>query len=393
MPFDRAALLGCAVITGSARRATPRIRRGTTSRYSGAAVSVSTSCRARAWPVPPSCVGVDLDDAKLQMARKFGATHPLRGDAPDLHKALRALTRERAGLDFAFEAVGNAEVARVAFLSITKVRRGDSRRHRSHEGEGLRLPQIAAVTQEKGVRGTTNGSADSWTTGLLLIELYPEEGTDARRTGLTYLHAGRYQRGDGRPSQRARCPRRGRDGLKRALLFCGFGGWAACDPGRCGGGRRLVHADDTAPHAGPVRRSAKHKPFRPRLRPDASPSGGPGKKTGRVVGSRRGSFSRPDPPRSRSCARPARTFRRPSSARCSRCASQQAARASVLGPASVVAQVERGNSIPLVVACTPTMDDPLAVFHGAGARLAAWNIAIDGRTGSAVDGPLPLRSA
>jgi len=116
-------------------------------------------------------IAIDLDDAKLEIARKFGATHVLRGDAPDLHKAIRALTRERAGLDFAFEAVGNAEIARVAFLSIAKggevVLVGIA-----HMKEKVTLSQIAAVTQEKGVRGTTNGSADSWTTVPLLIELY-----------------------------------------------------------------------------------------------------------------------------------------------------------------------------------------------------------------------------
>ena len=52
----------------------------------------------------------------------------------------------------------------------------------------------------------------------------------------------------------------------------------------------------------------------------------------------------------------------------------------VLAAASVVAEREGGPAAALAVACTPTQNESLSVYHGAGARLAAWNIAIDGRT-------------
>ncbi len=172
MPFDRAALLGCAVITGyGAARFAAGVKPGDDVAVfgcGGVGLNVVQACRMAGAGL---IVAVDLDDAKLEMARKFGATHVLRGDAPDLHKQIRALTRERAGLDFAFEAVGNAEVARVAFLSIAKggevILVGIA-----HMKEKVSLSQIAAVTQEKGVRGTTNGSADSWQTVPQLIDLY-----------------------------------------------------------------------------------------------------------------------------------------------------------------------------------------------------------------------------
>jgi hypothetical protein len=47
---------------------------------------------------------------------------------------------------------------------------------------------------------------------------------------------------------------------------------------------------------------------------------------------------------------------------------------------SVVAQTMDATTRPLVAACTPTIDDPLAVWHALGIGLGAWNIAIDGRT-------------
>lgn len=172
MPFDRAALLGCAVITGyGAARCAADVKPGDDVAVFGCGGVGLNIVQAARMAGAGTIVAVDLDDAKLELARKFGATHVLRGDAPDLHKAIRALTKEKAGLDFAFEAVGNAEVARVAFLSIAKggevVLVGIA-----HMKEKVTLSQIAAVTQEKAVRGTTNGSADSWTTVPLLIDLY-----------------------------------------------------------------------------------------------------------------------------------------------------------------------------------------------------------------------------
>lgn len=172
MPFDRAALLGCAVITGyGAARIAANVKKGDDVAVfgcGGVGLNIIQGARLASAGL---IVAIDLDDAKLETAKQFGATHTLRADTPDLHKAIRALTRDRAGLDFAFEAVGNAEVARVAFLSIAKggevILVGIA-----HMKEKVSLSQIAAVTQEKGVRGTTNGSADSWETVPKLIDLY-----------------------------------------------------------------------------------------------------------------------------------------------------------------------------------------------------------------------------
>jgi S-(hydroxymethyl)glutathione dehydrogenase/alcohol dehydrogenase len=116
-------------------------------------------------------VAVDLDDAKIDMARSLGATHALRGDTPDLHKAIRKLTRDGEGVDHAFEAVGNVEIARVLYQSVCKggqvVLVGIA-----HAKEKLSLSQIVAVTQEKTVRGSTQGSVDAWTAVPYLVAMY-----------------------------------------------------------------------------------------------------------------------------------------------------------------------------------------------------------------------------
>ncbi len=174
MPLDRAALLGCAVITGyGAARYAAQVQEGDEVAVfgcGGIGLNIIQSARLQGASL---IVAIDLDDAKLELARRFGATHTLRGDGADLHKALRGLTRERAGLDFAFDAVGNVEIARAGFLSIAKggelVLVG-----LAHMKDKLSLSQIAAVTQEKVIRGTTNGSTDTWKTLPELIRLYQD---------------------------------------------------------------------------------------------------------------------------------------------------------------------------------------------------------------------------
>ena len=175
MPFDRAALLGCAVITGyGAARYSAKVKKGDEVAVfgcGGVGLNIVQGAKLQGAAV---IIAVDLDDAKLEMARRFGATHVLRADTPDIHKAIRALTTERAGLDFAFEAVGHPDVARTGFLSIAKggevILVGIA-----HAKDKASISQIAAVTQEKGMRGTTNGSADAWEAVPMLIELYKKK--------------------------------------------------------------------------------------------------------------------------------------------------------------------------------------------------------------------------
>jgi S-(hydroxymethyl)glutathione dehydrogenase/alcohol dehydrogenase len=172
MPLDKASLLGCAVLTGfGAVEKAAGVRAGDEVAVFGCGgVGLNILQTARRLGAR-TIVAVDLDDGKLELAHRFGATHTLRGDAPDLHKAIRALTVERQGVDFAFDAVGNVEIARIAYQSICKggevVLVGIA-----HSKDKLTLSQIVAVTQEKSVRGTTQGSLDAWSAMPRLIDLY-----------------------------------------------------------------------------------------------------------------------------------------------------------------------------------------------------------------------------
>lgn len=64
-------------------------------------------------------IAVDLLDSKLERATAFGATHTSNAGRAQAHKVIRSLTSGR-GADYAFEVVGNPQVATTAFLSTAK---------------------------------------------------------------------------------------------------------------------------------------------------------------------------------------------------------------------------------------------------------------------------------
>lgn len=172
MPLDKAALLGCAVVTGyGAAKYCADVQPGdevVVLGCGGVGLNIIQGARLAGATV---IIAVDVDEAKLEVARTFGATHTIDGREDGAHKAIRALTTDRAGVDFAFDAVGNIGLAKTGFQSICKggevILVGIA-----HFKDKLELSQIVAVTQEKGVRGTTNGSADTWKAVPELISLY-----------------------------------------------------------------------------------------------------------------------------------------------------------------------------------------------------------------------------
>ncbi|MEV0810021.1 zinc-binding dehydrogenase [Micromonospora sp. NPDC050200] len=114
LPPERAALLGCAVLTGTgAVRNTARVAAGDSVAVIGlGGVGLSVLTAARAAGAAP-IVAVDVAEAKRGLALAAGATHFLLPD-DRLPKEIRALTEGR-GVDHAFECVGRAATIRTAW--------------------------------------------------------------------------------------------------------------------------------------------------------------------------------------------------------------------------------------------------------------------------------------
>jgi S-(hydroxymethyl)glutathione dehydrogenase/alcohol dehydrogenase len=118
LPLDRAALVGCGVLTGvGAALRTSGLQAGQTVAVFGCGgVGLAIVQGARIGGAR-QIIGVDVFDGKLEMAKRVGATHVVNSANDDPVKAVRALTGG-AGVDHAFEAVGNAKLVRQAIESL-----------------------------------------------------------------------------------------------------------------------------------------------------------------------------------------------------------------------------------------------------------------------------------
>lgn len=119
VPADEAALLGCAVLTGTgAVRNTAAVRAGESVLVIGlGGVGLSVLLAARAAGAGP-VIAVDVSEAKRPLAEATGATDYLVSDER-LAKAVRGLTEGR-GVDHAFECVGRAATIQAAWRATRR---------------------------------------------------------------------------------------------------------------------------------------------------------------------------------------------------------------------------------------------------------------------------------
>jgi alcohol dehydrogenase len=172
VPFEVAALVGCAVTTGTgAVWRTAGVRPGERVCVIGCGgVGMSAVLGAVAVGAAP-IVAVDLDEDKLELALSFGATDVVRwtGSADETAERVQAVTG--GGVDYAIEATGRAEASRAAFLStrphgaavLVGIPRADA---------VLSLPAPLIPRTERRVLGSMYGSARPERDLPALLDLY-----------------------------------------------------------------------------------------------------------------------------------------------------------------------------------------------------------------------------
>src|SRR6476660_6623418 len=118
LPLDKAALVGSGVLTGvgAALRSSGLEAGQTVAVFGCGGVGLSIVQGARIGGAR-QIIALDRFDSKLEMARRVGATHVVNTSNDDPVQAVRALTG-RAGVDHAFEAVGNTTLVRQAIESL-----------------------------------------------------------------------------------------------------------------------------------------------------------------------------------------------------------------------------------------------------------------------------------
>lgn len=118
MPLDRAAVIGCAVMTGAgAVFNTAKVEPGSTVAVIGCGGIGLSSINGADIAGAGRIIAIDISDSKLETARKFGATDVINASEVDPVKAVRELTGR--GVHYSFEAIGLKETAEQAFGMIT----------------------------------------------------------------------------------------------------------------------------------------------------------------------------------------------------------------------------------------------------------------------------------
>ena len=120
IPLDRAALVGCAVTTGvGAVFNTARVEPGSSVAVFGCGGVGLNVIQGAAIAGAERIIAIDTLQAKLDMARTFGATDTLLArEGEDLAKALKKLTG--GGPDYAFECVGVGALTEAAYRAIRR---------------------------------------------------------------------------------------------------------------------------------------------------------------------------------------------------------------------------------------------------------------------------------
>ena len=114
LPFDQAAVFGCAVITGvGAVVNTAQLRAGARAAIIGlGGVGLAALLGARAMDAGV-LIAVDISKDKLRLARELGATHVFDATDPDCAQAIREVTR--GGVDYALEMAGSVKAMDLAY--------------------------------------------------------------------------------------------------------------------------------------------------------------------------------------------------------------------------------------------------------------------------------------
>jgi alcohol dehydrogenase len=156
LPYEVAALFGCAVLTGvGAALYSARIAPGHSVAVFGlGGVGLSALLGARLAGAG-QIVAVDVVEDKLQLASSLGATHTVRG-GPDAVAEIRELTG--GGAERVIETAGHAAVLAQAYAAT---RRGGVTVTVGLPApdQQLQIPAVSLVAEEKTIRGSYLGSA------------------------------------------------------------------------------------------------------------------------------------------------------------------------------------------------------------------------------------------
>jgi S-(hydroxymethyl)glutathione dehydrogenase/alcohol dehydrogenase len=158
VPAEIAAITGCAVVTGvgAVLNVVERAAGRPIVIFGAGGVGLCSVMGARLIGADP-IVAIDVDEDKLQLARRFGATHTVNAGSGDAVEQVKAIAP--AGVDWAIEAIGQPATMRQAFESLapagTVIALGLAR-----VGATFEVPINPLVQGQKRIVGSLYGSAN-----------------------------------------------------------------------------------------------------------------------------------------------------------------------------------------------------------------------------------------
>ncbi|MBB6094412.1 alcohol dehydrogenase [Povalibacter uvarum] len=158
LPFDEAAVFGCAVMTGvGAVTNTVQPSPGSFIAVVGlGGVGLAALLGARLVDAAV-IIACDLSESKLALARQLGATHTINAADADATDKIREITR--GGVHFAFEMAGSVKAMEFSYR-IT--RRGGTTvtAGLSNPQHLFSIPHVGIVAEERTIKGSYLGSCD-----------------------------------------------------------------------------------------------------------------------------------------------------------------------------------------------------------------------------------------
>src|SRR5450631_3030711 len=172
LPFEQAALFGCAVLTGvGAVVNTAKVRAGESVAVVGLGGVGLASILGAVASGARQVVAVDLSDEKLALAKNLGATHTFNAAEPDLVEKVKQATK--GGVDYAIEMAGSTRAFETAYR-IT-------RRGGTTVTAGLpppaatwAMPSTNLVAEERTIKGSYIGTCVPSRDLPRYIELYQQ---------------------------------------------------------------------------------------------------------------------------------------------------------------------------------------------------------------------------
>jgi S-(hydroxymethyl)glutathione dehydrogenase / alcohol dehydrogenase len=158
MPLDKAALLGCAVLTGmGAVLHRAQVRAGQTVAVIGCGGVGLSAVQAARLAGAGRIFAVDINPAKLERARAFGATDTVDASRQDSVETVLGLSG--GGVDHALEVVGSGPTIEQAF-QMTGVHGTTTVVGVAHPAATVTLPAYIFMAVEKKIQGSRMGSAN-----------------------------------------------------------------------------------------------------------------------------------------------------------------------------------------------------------------------------------------